>query len=282
MINSNIQPIRLIDDADKNIEQKQAALINSLNALGDVAIAVSGGVDSMLLAYIAHKYSTANVVVFHARSPAVPELAYQRLERFAAAYGWQLKCLNANELADENYVSNPVNRCFFCKTQLFSHIQKQTRYAICSGTNIDDLSDFRPGLKAAGAHNILQPYVDANITKHDIYALAKQHNLTDLQTLPAQPCLASRIETGIAISVEQLILIDQVEQLVAKEMLSHATVRCRVTRQGVFVELDDANDAHKLLAINATIKKLCANHQLVFAGYRGYVKGSAFLHEAAQ
>jgi len=263
----------------RTLDQKKHALIAYLNRYQDLAIAVSGGVDSLLLAYLAHKESTTNITVFHARSPAVPQTAYTRLTEFAAQYGWALKCLNANELNDENYTKNPVNRCFFCKSQLFSHIQAATQTPICSGTNMDDLSDYRPGLEAAKNHQVLQPYVEANITKADIYALATSLNLTPLESLPAQPCLASRVETGIAINADDLTLIDTLEQLVVGVLSAQAVVRCRITHAGVYIELGNEVHAQSVLAIKSTLIEHCTAANKIFAGIRPYQKGAAFLHK---
>lgn len=259
------------------LEQKKHALITYLNAYPDLAIAVSGGVDSLLLAYLAHKKSTANITVYHAHSPAVPQTAYTRLTEFAAQYGWALTCLNANELNDKNYTKNPVNRCFFCKSQLFSHIQAATQTPICSGTNMDDLSDYRPGLEAAKNHQVLQPYVEANITKADIYALAKSLNLTPLESLPAQPCLASRVETGIAIDARDLTLIDTLEQLVVGVLSPKAVVRCRITHAGVYIELGNEMHAPSVIAIKPILIEHCIAANKIFAGIRPYKKGAAFL-----
>lgn len=260
------------------VEQKKQGLISYLDRYSYIAIAVSGGVDSMVLAYIAHRFSRAQVDVFHAHSPAVPKAAFERIKLYADTHGWSLICLNANELADSNYVNNPVNRCFFCKSQLFSHIRAQTEHPICSGTNLDDLSDYRPGLEAAKNHNVLQPYVEAGINKTDIYGLAQHLALTELESLPAQPCLASRVETDIAITTSDLHLIDQIEQYIMAALYPQAVVRCRITHGGVFIELGNTHDTSTVARLKPQLIQMCGDQNRIFAGVRPYKKGAAFIH----
>jgi uncharacterized protein len=174
-------------------------IVAALDRHARVAIAVSGGVDSMTLAHIAARDSRTAATMYHAASPAVPVSARERVEAHAARHGWQLVVVDAQELADSRYRANPIDRCYYCKTNLYDRIAGVTSDTIASGTNCDDLSDFRPGLRAAREHDVVHPYVEAGATKRDIYELAQALGLTDVARLPAQPCLASRVETGIAI-----------------------------------------------------------------------------------
>src|SRR4030095_4933063 len=122
----------------------------------------------------------------------------------AARHGWPLVLLDAGEQDDARYRANPIDRCYYCKTNLYARIAEATSDPIASGTNCDDLDDFRPGLRAATEHRVVHPYVDAGIAKAGVYALAAELGLDDLERLPAQPCLASRVETGIVISADDL------------------------------------------------------------------------------
>ena len=214
----------------------------TLRALDRAAVAVSGGVDSLTLARIAHDALGSNVTMYHAVSPAVPAEATQRVRALAQQYGWRLEVINAGEFDSEDYMRNPVNRCFFCKTSLYDAIQaiaKQTRAQILSGTNTDDLGEYRPGLEAAKQHDVRHPFVEAGISKADVRALARQLGMDDVAELPAAPCLSSRVETGIAINAETLKAIHATEKLVSAE-LKPKTVRCRVRANGVVIELDNA------------------------------------------
>ena len=113
-----------------------------------MAIAVSGGVDSMTLAVVAHR-AKAGTQVFHAVSPAVPVEATERVKTHAEKEGWHLNIIDAGEIHDPEYVANPANRCYFCKTNLYDTVTGETTLTVASGTNLDDLGDYRPGLIAA-------------------------------------------------------------------------------------------------------------------------------------
>ena len=137
----------------------RARLEAVLEGCAPLAVAVSGGVDSLTLAWIAHRRLGARAAMFHAVSPAVPPEATARTEALARAEGWSLSVFDAGEFADPAYRDNPVNRCFFCKRSLYGAIASRTRRQIVSGTNCDDLGEFRPGLDAAAAAGVRHPYV---------------------------------------------------------------------------------------------------------------------------
>jgi uncharacterized protein len=216
--------------------------------------------------------------MYHAASPAVPRAARERVEAHAAAHGWSLVVVDAAELADARYRANPLDRCYYCKTNLYDRIARATPDTIASGTNCDDLTDFRPGLRAARERAVVHPYVEAGLGKAEVYALARALGLTDLERLPAQPCLASRVETGIAIDAADLAFIDEVERRLAAHFGREATVRCRVTHAGVVVELGDVNDMEAARAIG---EAACTAAGRAFAGVRPYARGAAFLREPA-
>src|SRR3989442_2951323 len=202
-------------------------LADTLRPIGDVAVAVSGGVDSMTLAAAAHRDAALRVEMFHAVSPAVPHEATTRVRRYAAREGWALHVIDAREFDDPDYLRNPVTRCFHCKSNLYGTIAAATDAQIVSGTNTDDLGDYRPGLDAARERAVRHPYVEAGLDKHSVRRLARELGLHDVAELPAAPCLASRIETGIAIEAGALNLVQEVERHLAATVAPQA-VRCRV------------------------------------------------------
>lgn len=267
-------------------------LQDHLETIGPVAVAVSGGVDSMTLAYIAHKVNPATQQ-FHALSPAVPAQATERVRKYAEQENWNLNLIDADEIKDPNYVANPVNRCYYCKTNLYDTISAYTDLQVISGTNVDDLGDYRPGLIAAEEHQVLHPYVEAGIDKQTLRQIAKFLGLHDLHDLPAAPCLSSRVTTGIAIDAKLLPVINMAEQAIWKQLENHLTlvgVRCRVRPQQVVVELDaeeaiQPDSDYSKLAIQTTENLFRANgfdHYCDSITVEPYSRGSAFLIETLQ
>lgn len=251
-------------------------LVAILRPYDDLAIAVSGGIDSMTLAFIAHRFLDKAPLMAHAVSPAVPAEATLRVKDYAAREDWRLSLVDAGEFADPAYRANPVDRCYFCKSNLYDRMSHLSVGVIASGTNLDDLGDFRPGLKAAQERRVVHPFVEARIDKAHIRALARWHGLTDIAELPAQPCLASRVETGIRIEADDLAFIDAVERHIRAHVSGPANVRCRLTRQGVVLEIGGHGDAD-LAQLAALAGPFCEQTGRTFAGVRSYRQGSAFL-----
>lgn len=240
-----------------------------------LAIAVSGGVDSMTLATFAHRLAAAPVSVIHAVSPAVPPAATERVRRRAALEGWDLIVTGAGEFDDPRYRDNPVDRCYFCKANLYDRIRALSAHPIASGANLDDLGDYRPGLLAASERAVVHPFIEAGMDKAAIRALARALGADDVSELPAQPCLASRVETGIAIAASDLAFVDRVETALAPSLPPATTLRCRITRAGVAIEVGDEVASTEALAEAAA--RLCRDEGREFAGVRRYRRGAMFV-----
>ena len=259
-----------------------AALDRVLDECVPAALALSGGVDSMTLAARAHGRLGAAVRMYHATSPAVPAEATRRVRAFGARHGWSLHVFEAGEFDDPDYRANPVNRCFYCKTRLYAAVCRVTDATVLSGANLDDLGDYRPGLDAARNFRVRHPYVEAGIDKRTVRAIARHLGLGALAELPSQPCLSSRVETGIRIQGHILSAVHAAERLVGAR-LAPDVVRCRVRRRGVFIELDEAS-LERLLPRDR--RRLGANISALFAAaglecavdFAPYRTGSAFLH----
>ena len=259
-----------------------AALDGVLRSINEVAVAVSGGVDSLTLATAAHRALAGRASMFHAVSPAVPAEATERTRQVAAREGWRLTVLDAGEFGDRDYMRNPLDRCFYCKTNLYGAIRPHTTAQIVSGTNLDDLGEYRPGLIAAKEQGVRHPFVEARIDKQGVRGIARDIGLGELAELPASPCLSSRIETGIGIDPVMLERVHESERLVERE-LKPKTVRCRVRAGGVVIELDEACLAalpeERRVALTARVQAFFEQggfaHGVSFERYR---VGSAFLH----
>ena len=261
-------------------------------ARAPMAIAVSGGVDSMTLAVVAHRIKSGTQV-FHAISPAVPSPATARVQHYAAKEGWNLQLIDAGEVKDPQYVANPVNRCYFCKTSLYGTVTRHTPLSVASGTNLDDLADYRPGLVAAEEHQVSHPYVEVGIDKAGLRGIAGVLGLDDLRALPASPCLSSRVTTGIAIDAAMLPVIHQAEEAVW-HLLGHRLrlqgVRCRVRQSAVAIQLqtDDTLDtgASCLTQVISLVRELFvaggySNH-VRHVVFEPYTRGSAFLIDSVE
>ncbi len=262
-----------------------SALEGILRGIGPCAVAVSGGIDSLTLATAAFAVLGDAVTMHHAVSPAVPGEATVRVRALAARFGWALDVFDAGEFADPAYRANPVNRCFFCKTNLYGAVAGRTDKTILSGTNLDDLGEYRPGLEAARAFGVRHPFVEAEVDKTGVRLLARALGLGALAELPAAPCLSSRIETGIRIEAPVLAMVHAAENLVRNAMAPRA-VRCRVRADSVVIELDreslaalEAREADRLRGAVADLaREVGISKRVDFAPYRN---GSAFLRVPA-
>lgn len=257
-----------------------AALHDALARPASLTIALSGGIDSLTLSAAAAKVrGAAGVTLCHAVSAAVPSAATARVKEFAAAWGAPLRLVDAGEFANPSYRANPVNRCYFCKSNLYGTLARMGPL-VAAGTNTDDLTDYRPGLQAAAEHGVLHPFVDAQMSKADVRALARVLGLGELAELPAAPCLASRIETGLRVEPADLAVIDRVETLLRGE-LGNITLRCRLLRGGWVVEVDqlahDALSASQRAMVFSQVRQETDDGRAV--DLRPYSRGSAFVHQ---
>ena len=261
--------------------QKLQYLEAFLHTLGRCTVAVSGGIDSMLLAWIANNCLGESALIVHATSPAVSRNDGERVRKYASRCNWHYKEIVSQALQSEHYQSNPLNRCYYCKSSLYINLGDLQHGQVITGTNLDDLSDFRPGLIAAQEQEVRHPYTECQINKAEIRQIACYFQLTDLQDLPASPCLSSRIETGIRINPEQLTLIDRVESYV-NQHLPGETIRLRIRKEGMVLELA-AEVLNRLDPVLKARLSRCITDMAQQSGLsaplylRAYQRGSAFV-----
>jgi len=261
------------------LAEKYAALQQRLHALGSVVVAFSGGVDSALLLKVAVvTLGRERVLAITGRSPSVSSTELADAARLATEIGAQHEFLDTAELDDPNYAANPNNRCYYCKTELYAKLiplaAARGFNAVVSGTNSDDLGDYRPGLEAASAQHVVAPLADAGITKAELRALAVELGLS-IHDKPASPCLASRLPYGEPVTPEKLRRIDAAETFL--HALGFRECRVRHHERLARIEVSPADltrcvDPELRARIDTRLREL--GFQYVTLDLRGFRSGS--------
>ena len=202
-------------------------------------VAFSGGCDSAFVLKIAREcLGKENVVAVIAKSPSLPESEYEEAKQIAAEIDAELLTVETRELENAEYAANPANRCYFCKTELYSHLTPLAKKLgfrfILNGTNQDDLRDWRPGLKAAEEFEIKSPLVEAGFTKSEIRRASQALGLST-RSKPQAACLSSRIPFGIAVTLERLRQIEKGEEILKR--FGFHTVRLRWFGEAAMIEV---------------------------------------------
>ena len=218
------------------------ALQAILADLPNLAIAVSGGVDSMTLAHAAHRAGLPGLLVVHALSPAVPAEATARVRDHASRFGWRLTEVDAGEFADPAYRANPVNRCYFCKTNLYARIAHVTAGPIASGANLDDLGDYRPGLIAAAEHRVRHPFVEAGMDKAAVRALARGFDFATFPNCPSSPACRAASKQALRSAPGTSAWSRAWSAHLPPHVPQGTDLRCRVTHGGIVVEAPEPDE----------------------------------------
>ncbi|HKJ79635.1 MAG TPA: ATP-dependent sacrificial sulfur transferase LarE [Prolixibacteraceae bacterium] len=180
-------------------------------------VAFSGGIDSTLVLFLARKFQgKQNAIGVISNSESLKSKDFKFAQDFCKTFDIQLEIIKTLELKDERYNQNPENRCYFCKEHLFHDLQTMKdnypEFDVLSGTNYNDLGDYRPGLQAAAKYKVLSPMVDCNLTKDELRQIAKHFELPNWDK-PASPCLSSRIPYNHQITREKLQQVEDAENI---------------------------------------------------------------------
>ena len=227
---------------DQELRRKEERLKKCLGQYDSLGVAFSGGVDSTLLLAAAKRVLGERAVAFTGVSELHPSGEKAQAIEMARQLGVRHILFETQELADPRFTANSAERCYHCKIGLFSIMRRKADAlgisTLAHGANVDDLSDFRPGFKAAKEMRIVAPLIDADLNKTAIRQMARSMGLSNWQR-PAMACLASRIPYGVPIEKQLLARIDQAENELHRLGIAH----CRVRHHGnlVRIEVDPAD-----------------------------------------
>lgn len=235
-------------------EQKEQNLRAMMRELKSVLVAYSGGVDSSYLALIATQELGDKALCVTGISPSVSQTQRIEAKKIAKEFNFIHELINTEEMQNPDYQANPTNRCYFCKSELYGKLSQiaseKNINVVLDGANADDLTDHRPGSVAANENQVRSLLAEIGFTKNEIREQSKKHNLSTWEK-PASPCLASRIQYGIPVSIERLSKVERGEQILRE--LGFKEFRVRYHDALVRIEISP-NEMEKVLNIEMTDK----------------------------
>jgi len=258
---------------------QEEKLKNILRPLEKVVVAFSGGVDSSYLLHTAKEtLGEKNVVAVIAESPTYPSKEVEDAIKIADQIGIVPKIINTDEFLDENFVSNPKERCYYCKKELFAKLSEMAKEAgikyVLDGSNVDDLSDIRPGSQAKKEFGVRSPLQEAGLTKKEIREFSKAAGLPNWDK-PAMACLASRIPYGIRISEDILKIIGEGEEYLRSLGFKQNRVRHHAPIARIEVDKEDLPLIMEKELMDKIVKKFeKLGYNYVTLDLKGYQMGS--------
>ena len=258
--------------------KKQEQLFRRLRRLNSLLVAFSGGADSAYLAWAAHRVLGERVLAVTALSPSFSAHDRRQAESFVREVGLRHECIETREFDNPLYVANNADRCYHCKTELFSELVRLAAArgfaAIAYGANADDLRDFRPGHRAAAEYGVLAPLLEAKLTKVEIRELSLRAGLSTWER-PAASCLSSRVPYGTPVTVENLTRIERAENILRELGFQQFRVRAHQDLARIEIapaELPLALHLEMARALSERIKPLGFSY--VTLDLEGYRQGS--------
>jgi pyridinium-3,5-biscarboxylic acid mononucleotide sulfurtransferase len=266
----------MITPLESELDQKYRRLSAIFTEMGSAIVAMSGGVDSVLLAKVAFDSLGELALAVTADSPSLPRRELRQAGELARQIGIRHELVKTDEINDPRYAANPLDRCYFCKDETFHVIDtlaEQLGYRwVCYGENIDDQGDHRPGATAAQEHHVRAPLKEAGLHKQEIRTLARHFDLP-VWDKPASACLASRFPYGSPITLEKLSQVEAAEDV----LLELGFRQFRVRHHGDVARIEvEPGDMLRLLELSAPVverlRKIGFTH--VAMDLSGYRRGS--------